>query len=80
MGCANSKADDDEPEAAADPKDVKPSVDGEEHGSVTQTGFHSDVEAGKKHAFTEQMVCTSLPGGPTCDRAARHTPQRDATP
>jgi len=57
MGCGGSK---EEPEAAADPKDVKPSVDGEEHGSVTQTGFHSDVEAGKKHAFTEQMVTNNV--------------------
>ena len=58
MGCASSKDD----KADASPTDVNPAVGGSaaHKGPTTHTGYHSDVEAGQKHAFTEQLVTNNM--------------------
>ena len=58
MGCASSKDD----KADASPSDVNPAVGGSpaHKGPTTHTGYHSDVEAGQKHAFTEQLVTNNM--------------------
>lgn len=62
MGCASSK--DESSQSATDPKDIKVSEGGAQH-QTSMTGYHTDVEGDKKHAFTEQLVRSpsSVPAG-----------------
>jgi len=61
MGCASSKDD----TKSTNHNDINAAVgnvqSAEEHkGRETHTGYHSDVAAGAKHAFTEQLVTNNV--------------------
>ena len=68
MGCASSKEGEDAP--GTNHEDVKvaekdaasgaKAAEKHEEHRQTHTGFHSDVESTKKHAFTEQLVTNNV--------------------
>ena len=64
MGCAGSKDEGGQSEGATDPKDIKV-AESAASNHTSMTGYHTDVEENKKHAFTEQLVRspTSVPAG-----------------
>ena len=55
MGCASSKDEGGPSQGTADPQDVKVDEKGSTQ-NVSMTGYHTDVQENKNHAFTEQLV------------------------